>query len=86
MVPHRAVFEQDGLAHVAVVGPDSAIDIRVVRTGERVGHLQVIEDGLSPADRVVVDGFENAEQGVVVRTRPAPADPVAITEWVGGGD
>jgi multidrug efflux pump subunit AcrA (membrane-fusion protein) len=86
MVPHRAVFEQDGLAHVAVVGPDSAIDIRIVRTGERVGHLQVIEDGLAPADRVVVAGFENVEPGVVVRTRPAPTETVTLTEWVGGGD
>jgi membrane fusion protein (multidrug efflux system) len=56
LVPEGAVFEQDGLPRVAVIRPDSTVEVRAVQAGERVGALRVIEEGLIPGDRVVVGG------------------------------
>jgi len=57
LVPQQAVFDVNGLPHVAVVGPDSTIAIRTVQAGERVGDLRLIEDGLRPEERIVVAGM-----------------------------
>jgi multidrug efflux pump subunit AcrA (membrane-fusion protein) len=82
MVPQRAIFQKNGTSCVAVVGPDNVLDIRGVRIGERVGALQVIEEGVGPGELVVLDGFENLESGFIVRQipaktgQPAPVAPV----------
>ncbi len=48
---------------------DSKIQLRAVKTGNRVGELWIIEQGLKPGDRVVVEGLLNVQPGVVVTTR-----------------
>jgi len=57
LVPSQAVFDLQGLLHVAVVEPDNTVAFRAVQTGERVGTLRLIEEGLRPGDRVVVEGL-----------------------------
>lgn len=69
MVPQRAVLELQGSYQVAVVGPDNKVDIRPVKTGERVGNLWVIASGLKPGDRVVVEGIQKVKQGMTVTPR-----------------
>jgi multidrug efflux pump subunit AcrA (membrane-fusion protein) len=73
LVPERAVFRQQGRPHVAVVGPDSTVGLRAVQAGERVGALRLIERGLGPGDRVIVDGLD--------RDRTGTADPSAAGAW-----
>ena len=74
LVPQGAVFERQGLSRVAVVGPDSRVEIRAVRTGDRVGVLWVIEDGLAPGERVIVKGLQDVKAGSVVLPRPVKAE------------
>jgi membrane fusion protein, multidrug efflux system len=66
MVPQRAVTELQGSYQVAVVGPDNKVDIRPVKTGERVDNLWVITSGLNAGERVVVEGLQKVKQGMVV--------------------
>ena len=66
LVPQRAVWEVQGSAQVAVVGGDNKVDIRAVRTGPRVGGLVVVEQGLAPGDRVVVEGTQKVTAGLLV--------------------
>jgi len=68
LVPQRAVSELQGNFQVAVVGPDSKIHIQPVRVGERTGAQWVIEEGLHPGDRVVVEGTQKIREGVTVMT------------------
>ncbi len=46
------------------------MDIRTVKTGERVGALWVIEDGLKPDERVVAEGIQKVKQDMLVTPRP----------------
>jgi membrane fusion protein (multidrug efflux system) len=73
LVPQRAVNELQGGYQVAVVGSDNKAEIRTVQTGERVGKMWIIESGLEPGDRVVVEGFTRVKSG-------EPVDPKAETE------
>jgi len=81
LVPQRAVSELQGLFQVAVVGPGDKVEIRPVQTGDRIGRLWIIEKGLSPGDRVVVEGIQKVKPGIVVNPKPAaePATPAAPT-------
>lgn len=81
LVPQRAVSELQGLFQVAVVGPGDKIEIRPVTTGDRIGSLWIIEKGLSPGDRVVVEGIQKVKPDMVVNPKPAaePATPTTPT-------
>jgi len=70
LVPQRAVTEIQGSYQVAVVGPNNKIDIRPVKVAERVGNLWVIDTGLKPGERVVVEGIQKARAGVSVNPKP----------------
>jgi membrane fusion protein, multidrug efflux system len=73
LVPQRAVQELQGLYSVAVVGPDNKANFRNVKVGPRDGSLWVIEEGLKPGDRVVVEGLQRLREGAVVAPKPVPA-------------
>jgi membrane fusion protein (multidrug efflux system) len=74
LVPQRAVNDLQGGAQVAVVGSDGKAEIRTVQTGERVGTLWVIDKGLQPGERVVVEGFTKVKSGVTVVPQEAPPE------------
>lgn len=78
LVPQRAVNELQGAFQVAVVGNDDTAEIRTVQASERVGNLWVIDSGLAPGDRVVVEGFSRVKSGAKVNPKPAPAEPVDV--------
>jgi membrane fusion protein (multidrug efflux system) len=76
LVPQRAVNELQGSYQVAVVGPDNTATIKVVTVGPRDGSMWVIEKGLNPGDRIVVEGIQRVKSGMKVAPKasePAPA-------------
>lgn len=79
LVPQRAVTELQGIYNVAVVKPDDTIDLRMVKAGERVGTLWVIDEGLQAGDRIVVEGVQKVRAGSKVKAIPAPAEPEPVT-------
>jgi len=81
LVPQRAVQELQGIHNVAVVGADGTIELRMVEVGERIGSLWVIDSGLEPGERVVVEGLQKVRPGVKVEAEmvsiedaPPPAE------------
>jgi membrane fusion protein, multidrug efflux system len=87
LVPQRAVTELQGVYNVAVVKPDDTVELRMVQAAERVGTLWVIDQGLKPGDRIVVDGVQKVRSGSKVKALPAtieegssPAPPPAPAE------
>ncbi len=66
LIPQRAVRELQGSYQVAVVGPGNKIDIRSVKPAERIDNLWVIDEGLKPGDKVVMEGFQKVRQGMIV--------------------
>jgi membrane fusion protein (multidrug efflux system) len=73
LVPQRAVQELQNLHSVAVVDASSKVAFRNVKVGQRVGPLWVIEEGLKPGERVVVEGLQRIQEGMTVAAKPAPA-------------
>ncbi len=66
LVPQKAVQELQATYSVAVVKADNTVEIRQVTPGPRVGNLWVIENGLNPGDRVVVEGLQKVRPGITV--------------------
>jgi multidrug efflux system membrane fusion protein len=52
------------------VGPDNKIELRTVQAGPTTDGLRVIEKGLAPGDRVVVEGLQKVRAGVTVEPKP----------------
>jgi len=69
LVPQRSVTELQGSYQVAVVGNDDKVSIRSVKVGERVGTMWIIESGVKPGERVVVEGLQKVRDGSTVRLK-----------------
>lgn len=67
LVPQKAVVELQGNYLLAMVGNDNKVSLRPVKVGERVGALWIIEDGVKPGERVVVEGVQKVRDGSVVK-------------------
>src|SRR5256885_3720655 len=67
LVPQRAVQDLQGIHQVAVVGADETVDVRKVQLGQRIGSLWIVEQGLKPGERVVVEGLDKVSAGAKVK-------------------
>ena len=72
LVPQRAVQELQNLYSVAVVDSDNKITFRNVKVGQREDTMWVIEQGLQPGERVVVEGLQRLQDGMQVAARTVP--------------
>jgi RND family efflux transporter MFP subunit len=70
VIPQAAVTEQQGSYQVDVVGQDNVVAVRPVQVGEKTGSLWVIQDGMKPGERVVVEGQQMLRPGVSVQPEP----------------
>ncbi len=75
LVPQAAVLETQGQYQVAVVGADNKVTMRMVKTGKQVGDLRIIDDGVSPGERVITEGLQKVSDGMEVNPRLAPSEP-----------
>ncbi|MEX2300754.1 MAG: efflux RND transporter periplasmic adaptor subunit [Bryobacterales bacterium] len=83
LIPQRAVTELQGLQSVFAVDAGNKVVNHNVVTGNRVGDRWVIEQGLKPGDRVIVEGLQKARPGTVVD--PKPYQPPASEAGSTGG-
>jgi len=70
IVPQRAVAELQGSYQIAVVSADNKAHIQTVTPGDRVGSDWIIEKGLKPNDRVIVEGAQKIKEGAAVVPKP----------------
>ena len=70
LVPQRSVVETQGSYSVVVVGPDNKASVRPVKTGERVGQMWVITDGVQAGEQVITEGLQKAKEGSTVQPKP----------------
>lgn len=66
LVPQAAVIELQGAFQIAVVDGANRVSMRSVRPGERFGSQWIIEEGLKPGERVVVEGTDKVRSGMLV--------------------
>jgi len=70
LVPQRAVTELQGSYQVAAVGETNSIHLKTVQVGAQVGNDWLIEKGLEPGERIVVEGAQKVKEGTVVNPQP----------------
>lgn len=70
VVPQRAVSQLQSAYQLAVVGESNKINIVSVKVGRQVGSNWIIDEGLKPGERVVVEGIQKATAGTVVTPKP----------------
>ena len=75
LVPQQAVRDTQGLLQVGLVGPDDTVTFQSIQAGERVGRLWIIDQGLEPGQRVIVEGLEKVKTGDKVAPTSVPAEP-----------
>ena len=78
LVPQLAVQEIQGLYSVMVVKSDTTVEQRMVKAGERVGNLWVIESGLKPGEKVIVEGIQRVSPGLKVSAKPVKLEEAAM--------
>ena len=60
-------------------GPGHKVDLRLVKPGERIGTLWVIDEGLKPGETVVAEGIQKVRQGMTVTPKPFAPSPSALS-------
>jgi len=73
IVPQRAVSELQGSYQVALVQDQNGTNvahIKPVTPGDRVGSDWIIEKGIKPGDRVIVEGAQKVRDGMIVVPKP----------------
>jgi membrane fusion protein, multidrug efflux system len=78
VVPDSALIQVQGSYSLAVVGADNKVKLRRVEVGPAAGAVRIINSGVEPGDRVVVDGVQKVSDGTTVVAEVAPpGDPSA---------
>ena len=70
LVPQRAIQQLQSLQTILVVGTDNKVELKTVTTSDRVGDALIVDQGLKPGDRVIVEGQLRVRPGMPVS--PAP--------------
>ncbi len=82
-VPRRAVQQSLDKQFVLVVGRGDTVAARDIETGTWSGDWWIVERGLQPGDRIVVEGAQKAAPGRPVR--PVALADSAVTDSPQGG-
>ena len=77
LIPQRAVQELLGKTFVTVVS-DNKAETRPVKLGPKVGNLQVVEQGLSLQDIIVIEGFAKTQPGTPLKVTMMNLDDLKI--------
>ena len=75
LVPDAAIGSEQARKFVLVVDGDNKAQTKYVTPGQLVGNLRVIKEGLSPTDRVIVNGMARVRPGQPVNAQKPGAGP-----------
>ena len=73
VVPIKSVVIEKGGAYVFVIRPDSIAERRMIELGPEVDNRVIVERGVVPGEKIVVEGFHKLTHGDKVDPVPAPA-------------
>jgi membrane fusion protein, multidrug efflux system len=71
LIPERSVAELQGKNFVWVIAPDNKATQRAVKVGGQLGENLLIQEGLKPGDRIVVEGLQKVREGAPVQPMTA---------------
>jgi multidrug efflux system membrane fusion protein len=74
LVQDRAIGTDQSKRFVLVVNGDNKADYREVKIGRLVDGLRVIEDGLKPGEKIVVNGLQRVRPGAPITPEVVPME------------
>ena len=81
LIPQVAVQELQGLQQVYVAGDDNKAHLTTVELGPQIGANWLVNGGIAPGAKVIVDNLQKLREGAPVNPHPAaasaPAPPAA---------
>jgi RND family efflux transporter MFP subunit len=82
LVPQRAVVELQGKNFIWVVDNENKTSMRSITVGPRIGSDWLIESGLNPGERTIVEGRQKVREGGLVQpaTALAATSPKPVSE------
>lgn len=83
LIPQVAVQELQGLQQIYVAGTDNKAHLTTVQLGPQVGTNWLVEGGVTPGAKVIVDNLQKLRDGAPVS--PHPAAPSAATASTAAG-
>jgi membrane fusion protein (multidrug efflux system) len=86
VVPARAVMEIQGQPVLYTVGPENKAEFRRLKAGPVVAGMRVVQEGVKPGEKVIVDGIQRVRPDMIVAPVPLPADSLAPATPQGGGN
>jgi membrane fusion protein (multidrug efflux system) len=66
VVPEAALMQMQGTYSLAVVGQDNKVQLRRVEVGPTSGNVRIVLAGLTPGERVVIEGQQKVSDGALV--------------------
>ncbi len=87
VIPTRAVTELQGQYIVYAVGADNKAQFRKIQLGPKLGTLQIIEQGVNPGERIVVEGIQKVRPDMILSPKVVayPGDTSAAADQPEGG-
>ncbi|MEO8205187.1 MAG: efflux RND transporter periplasmic adaptor subunit [Chthoniobacterales bacterium] len=72
VIPQQAVNQIQGTSYqVVVVNSENKTDVKIVKIGQRYGSLWVVDSGLKPGDKIIVEGLQKVlANGSTVNPQP----------------
>ncbi len=67
LIPDRCITELQGEYSVYVLKNDNTIERKKITTGERIGDMQIVNDGLNADDKVVIDALQKVNSGLKIK-------------------
>jgi len=84
LIPQQGVTRNPaGDATVMLVGAEDKVEPRVIKVDRTIGTDWLVNEGLRPGDRVMMEGFQRARPGTQVKVVPfgvAPEGPAPTTQ------
>jgi len=84
LVPQRAVQELQGQFSVVVVNAEGKAESRKVKTGPRVDGLWILEAGVKPGEKGIVEGVLKVRDGMPVKATLVAAESTASASPIPG--
>lgn len=74
VVPAKAVIIEKGGSYIFVVRHNDTVERRLIELGPETGNKMIVERGLLPGERIVVEGYHKLMPGMKVEIVETPAD------------
>ena len=70
LIPQRCLVELQGQYSVMVVDDNNTVVSKPIEVGQRIGDMILVEEGLSPGDKVIVDALQKVRPDMKVQPVP----------------